>query len=153
MDIPIVITGSDPDRQITATRIIDAPREKVFKAWTDADHLSRWWGPNGFTNTFHEFDPHPGGKWRFIMHGPDKKDYPNESIFIKIDPPAFIAFAHISPPRFQLQGIFEVAPGNKTKLVFKQIFSTTEECRKIRPFIGDKNEENLDRLEDELRKM
>ena len=58
------------DREIVTTRVMDAPRELVFKAWTDPDHLVHWWGPTGFTNTFHEFDLKPGGVWRFVMHGP-----------------------------------------------------------------------------------
>lgn len=63
-----------PDRsaapEIVATRILDAPREVVFRAFTDPDRLAHWWGPKGFTNTFHQFDPRPGGKWRFVMCGP-----------------------------------------------------------------------------------
>ena len=67
------------DREIVTTRVFDAPRELVFKAWTDPDHLAKWWGPKGFTNTFQEFDMRPGGVWRFIMHGPDGVDYKNKS--------------------------------------------------------------------------
>ncbi len=52
---------SDHDREIVTTRVFDAPRERVFRAWTDPDHLAKWWGPKGFTNTFQEFDMRPGG--------------------------------------------------------------------------------------------
>jgi uncharacterized protein YndB with AHSA1/START domain len=62
---------SSVDREIITSRVYDAPRELVFKAWTDPKHIARWWGPNGFTTTIHEMDVRPGGAWRFIMHGPD----------------------------------------------------------------------------------
>jgi len=59
-----------PDREIVVTRVFDAPRALVFKAWTDPKHLAHWWGPNGFTITTHEMQFKPGGSWRFVMHGP-----------------------------------------------------------------------------------
>src|SRR5689334_18469516 len=64
------------DREIVITRVIDAPRELVFAAFTDAEHISNWWGPNGFRTTTYEKDVRPGGVWRFTMHGPDGTDYP-----------------------------------------------------------------------------
>ena len=64
------------DREIVATRVFDAPRDLVFRMWTDPAHIVHWWGPNGFTTTIHEMDVRPGGMWRFIMHGPDGVDYP-----------------------------------------------------------------------------
>ena len=67
------------DREIVTTRLLDWPRERVFRAWTDPAHLARWWGPKGFTNTFHEFDLRPGGLWRFVMHGANGADYQNKS--------------------------------------------------------------------------
>lgn len=63
-------TTGAADREIVATRVFDAPRDLVFKMWTDPKHIVHWWGPNGFTNTIHEMDVRPGGVWRFIMHGP-----------------------------------------------------------------------------------
>src|SRR5450631_188479 len=82
------------DREIVITRVFDAPRELVFKAWTDPKHLVHWWGPNGFTNTFHEVDIRPGGVWRFTMHGPDGVDYPNRIVFEEIVKPERIVYAH-----------------------------------------------------------
>ncbi len=85
-------------REIVSTRILDAPRERVFKAFADPDHLMHWWGPKGFSNTFHEFDFRPGGTWRFVMHGPDGIDYQNKSVFVEIVMPERIVFAHVSGP-------------------------------------------------------
>src|SRR2546430_11151240 len=75
------------DREILLTRVFDAPRELVFKVWTDPEHVGRWWGPRGFTNTIHEMDVRPGGVWRFTMHGPDGVDYLNRIVFIEVARP------------------------------------------------------------------
>ncbi len=87
------------------------------------------------------------------MHGPDKGNYPNECEFIKIEKPALIAWKRISKPLFQVLATFEEAAYGKTKVVFKMIFDSSAECNKIKVFAVDKNEENFDRLENELTKM
>ena len=66
----------DP-KVISGSRLFDAPRSLVFEAWTDPKHLAHWWGPNGFSLTTHSFDFRAGGVWRFVMHGPDGRDYQN----------------------------------------------------------------------------
>ena len=147
------IISTTPDCEIVSSRIVNTAREIVFTAWTDPNHLINWWGPTGFTNTFNEFDLRPGGKWRFIMHGPDKGNYPNECEFIKIDRPALIAWQRISKPIFQVLATFEEVPDNKTRIVFKMLFTSADECNKLKKFVVDKNEENFDRLENELTKM
>jgi uncharacterized protein YndB with AHSA1/START domain len=86
------IISTTPECEIVSARIINAARELVFMAWTDPNHLKNWWGPAGFTNTFNEFDLRPGGRWRFIMHGPEKGNYPNDCEFIKIEKPSLIAW-------------------------------------------------------------
>ena len=63
------------DREIVISRVIDAPRELVFEAFTEVRHLSRWWGPEGFTTTTRAFEFHVRGEWDFVMHGPDGTDY------------------------------------------------------------------------------
>ena len=63
------------DREIVISRVIDAPRELVFEAFTEVRHLSRWWGPEGFTTTTRSFEFRVGGAWDFVMHGPDRTDY------------------------------------------------------------------------------
>ena len=76
----------DP-RSIIGTRIFDAPRDLVFSAFTDPKHLAQWWGPDGFTTTTHSFDFRSGGVWRFVMHGPDGRDYQNRITYDEIVPP------------------------------------------------------------------
>lgn len=148
MTTEILITT--PDCEIVSSRIFNHKRTLVFQAWADPDHLKNWWGPAGFTNTFHEFDFRVGGKWSFIMHGPEKGNYVNECEFIKIEVPSLIAWNRYSKPLFQVVATFEEVSSNQTKVIFKMLFNTAEECRKIKPFVVDKNEENFDRLEIEL---
>jgi uncharacterized protein YndB with AHSA1/START domain len=85
---------NDAERSLTITRDIRAPRELVWEALTDPEHLVHWWGPDGFTNTFYEIDVKPGGVWHFMMHGPDGKDYPNKIVFREITEPERIAWDH-----------------------------------------------------------
>jgi uncharacterized protein YndB with AHSA1/START domain len=138
---------------IVSSRVVSAPAEMVFKAWTDPRYLERWWGPTGFTNTFKEFDLRPGGKWSFIMHGPDKGNYANECVFIKIERPTLIAWYRLSKPIFKVVASFEEIAIDRTKVTFKMLFETAKECNKVKGFAPAKNEENLDRLERELHNM
>ena len=147
------ILNTTPDCEIVSSRVVNFPIQLVFRAWSEPEHLKKWWGPTGFTNTFHEFDFRVGGKWSFIMHGPEKGNYPNECEFIKIEEPALIAWKRHSKPLFQVLITFEEIDIDKTKIVFKQLFETAKECNKLKPFVIDKNEENFDRLENELKIM
>jgi uncharacterized protein YndB with AHSA1/START domain len=142
-----------PDRVITSSRIFTANRETVYKAWTDPVYLARWWGPKGFTNTFHEYDLRPGGRWRFIMHGPDQHNYPNECVFLEIKPMEFLIWNHLSKPEFQIVASFGIVSENQTSVIFNMVFATLEECKKLQHFVPEKNEENFDRLEIVLESM
>src|ERR1035438_4010305 len=82
-----------PFPELVITRVFDAPRKLVFKAWTDQERLKRWGGPNGFTNAVREIDPHPGGTVRIDMRGPDGTVYPNEGIVQEIIPPELLVLA------------------------------------------------------------
>lgn len=147
------ILETTPESEIVSTRIFNCNREIMYEAWSNPEHLKTWWGPKGFTNTFNEFDFRPNGKWRFIMHGPEKGNYVNECTFIKIIPLKLIAWNRSSQPLFQVVATFEEVTKNKTKLVFKMKFETVNECNKLKPFVVDKNEENFDKLEIVLQKI
>ncbi len=137
------------NRQIVRTRVFDAPREIVWDAWTDPKQLALWWGPKGFTNTFKEFNLSSGGNWRFVMHGPDGKDYPNENIFVEIVRPERIVFDHFSGPKFRLTAIFK-DKGDKTELVWTMVFETAAGYEQVKPFALAGLEQNLDKLEAHL---
>lgn len=144
---------STPECEIVSSRMVNASQELVYAAWTNPNHLKNWWGPAGFTNTFNEFDFRVGGKWSFVMHGPDKGNYANECEFIKIEKPSLVAWKRHSKPLFKVVATFEKVTNDKTKIVFRMIFDSPGESNKLRPFVVDKNEENFDRLEKELIKM
>lgn len=145
--------AATPSLEIVSTRVFDYPRELVFKAWTDPGHLAKWWGPKGFTNTFHEFDLRPGGIWRFVMHGPNDTDYQNMSVFVEIVKPERIVFDHLKPMhKFQAVAAFAEQAG-KTKLTFRMLFETSAECDQVKSYAVEGNEQNFDRLEAELAKM
>ena len=147
------IIATTPDSEIISTRVFNTTQNSLFQCWSNPDLLKQWWGPAGFTNTFHEFNFNVGGHWKFTMHGPDKGNYENECVFIKIEPPVLIAWNRISKPLFQVVAEFEYITENTTRLIFKMLFATAEECNKLKPFVVDKNEENFDKLELVLRQV
>jgi len=140
------------DREIATTRVLDASPDLVFRAFSDPAHLARWWGPKGFTNTFHEFDLRPGGAWRFVMHGPDGAHYQNHSVFVEVVPPERIVINHVSGPHFHLT-ITLAEQAGRTKLSWRMLFESAAECDKVKTFAVPANEQNLDRLETELAAM
>jgi len=144
---------STADREFVHSRLIDAPRERVFKAIIEPDHLARWWGPNGFTSTFEVFDPRPGGAWRFVLHGPDGANYPNENVFVEIAPPERVVIEHVAEPHHFLLTITLAAQGNKTLVGWRQLFDTAAERQRISQFVVPANEQNLDRLAAEVLKV
>ena len=125
-------------------------RPDVFRAFSDPARLARWWGPQGFRNTFHEFRFEPGGAWRFVMHGPDGKDYDNQCVFADIECPGRIVIDHVSAPAFRLTITLEALPGQRTRLVWRQRFPTAAIRDQIAKFAIKANQENLDRLTAEL---
>jgi uncharacterized protein YndB with AHSA1/START domain len=147
------ILSTLPDCEIVSSRIVNAPIDKVFSAWSDPNLLKNWWGPKGFTNTFHEFDFRVGGKWIFTMHGPEKGNYPNECEFIKIDQPNLIAWKRHSQPLFRVVASFKEVAVGQTKIIFKMLFDSPEERNKLIKFVPEKNEENFDKLEVVLAEM
>lgn len=141
-----------PDRELTTTRILDAPRERVFRAFSETEHLAQWWGPQGFTNTFQAFDLRAGAAWRYVMHGPNGADYQNESVFVEIVKPERIVLEHVSAPRFRLT-ITLAAEAGKTRITWRMLFPSAADCDKVRGLAVPANEQNLDRLEARLAHM
>jgi uncharacterized protein YndB with AHSA1/START domain len=90
--------ASDASREISGTRMFDAPRDLVFRMFTEMEHVVRWWGPRGFLITVHEMSVRPGGVWRFVMHGPDGRDYVNQNVFREVTAPSRIVYDHASGP-------------------------------------------------------
>src|SRR5689334_2619220 len=89
------------DAVFSTERVISFPPDQIFAAFEHPDRLARWWGPAGFTNTFQQFEFKPGGRWVFVMHGPNGIDYPNENAFRVLEP-GKIVIEHVVEPLFTL---------------------------------------------------
>jgi uncharacterized protein YndB with AHSA1/START domain len=131
---------------LSTERVLAANPRKVFAAFEQADRLARWWGPNGFTNTFEQFEFKPGGRWVFVMHGPNGADYPNANVFREIQPDTKIEIEHVERPWYRLT-VTLTARGDQTHLAWVQEFESPEFAAKMRPLCEPANEQNLDRLE------
>jgi uncharacterized protein YndB with AHSA1/START domain len=152
------LVENSSDREIFLTRVFDAPRDLVWSAWTEPRHLIHWWGPKGFTNTFQEINVKPGGVWRFIMHGPDGRDYQNKIIFDEVVKPERLVYSHNGdegePVRFQTTVTF-AERGDKTELTMRMVFpSTAERDRVVKEYHAIEGaNQTLDRLADHVAKL
>jgi uncharacterized protein YndB with AHSA1/START domain len=128
-------TEPEEARSIVIERLIGAPRELVFKVFATAEHLAHWWGPTGFSITTFAFDFQPGGVWRFVMHGPDGRDYQNRLVFQVIEPPARIVTRHgggddVEPASHEMRVSLE-PDGDKTRLTWRLVFKSIAERDRI----------------------
>jgi len=131
------------------TREIPAEIDEVFAAFSNADRLERWWGPAGFTNTFHICEFEPGGRWSFTMHSPNGGNPKNEIIFETIDAPQKIVIRHISLPLYRLT--IDLTPSiSGTTVSWSQQFDDDDVARRIEKIVRPANEQNLDRLTAEV---
>ena len=133
----------DP-RSIIGSRVFDAPRELVFAAFTDPNHLAAWWGPDGFSLTTHSFDFRVGGVWRFVMHGPDGRDYQNRVTYDEIVAPERLVYRHgggddVEPVQFTQTLTFKDLGDGQTRLTWHGTFPSAEErARVIKEYGADK---------------
>jgi len=117
------------DREIVLTRVFDAPRELVYRAWTDPEHIQRWFGPKDFTCTTHAIDLRVGGTWRFDMLAPDGKRYPNRMTFLQMKAPELLVFDHggdsdDDPQTFRVTITFDSQSNGKTVVTMRQLHPT-----------------------------
>jgi uncharacterized protein YndB with AHSA1/START domain len=128
--------GMTADRELTITRMIDAPRPLVFKAWTDPEQIARWWGPKGFVTVDYEMDIRPGGVYRFRMRSPEGTDHRKRGVYHEIVEPERLVFSfaweepdgtlgHETLLTITLEDL-----GQKTRLTLRQgIFDTVATCK------------------------
>ncbi len=143
---------STTEKEVLVTRLINAPREKVFDAWVDPDKIVNWWGPRGFTNTNIEMEVKPGGVWRYTMHGPDGVDYPNKIVYTEVVEPERLAYDQMGEGEFddisfRVLVTFE-AEGEKTRVTMRSEFPTAEQLRRVVEEFGalEGAKQNLERL-------
>ncbi|MFN8526484.1 MAG: SRPBCC domain-containing protein [Chloroflexota bacterium] len=136
----------EPNLLMSTERVVAATPREIFAAFERPELLAQWWGPKRFTNTFEVFEFKPGGRWVFVMHGPNGANYPNESVFLQIEPDSKIVLEHLVMPWFILT-ITLTARGDKTHLSWVGQFESPEAAARMRKQTSAANEEVLDRLE------
>ena len=127
-------------------RVLRHPPERVFEAFADSERLARWWGPDGFTNTFEVFEFRDGGRWKYVMHGPNNAHLRNESVFLEVKVPSAVVIHHVSKPRYTLRIILTARAGG-TAIEWAQEFEEEKVADRIRHIVEPANEQNLNRLE------
>jgi uncharacterized protein YndB with AHSA1/START domain len=132
------------------SREIAASVDEVFAAFSVAETLARWWGPAGFTNTFHTFEFKTGGRWIYTMHSPHGGNPENESVFEMVESNK-IVIRHISQPLYRLT--IELSPSEMGTIVsWSQEFDDAEVARRIEKIVVPANQQNLDKLMAEVLK-
>ena len=117
------------DREIVLSRVLAAPRERVFQAWTDPAQITQWFGPDGFKVESLECDIRVGGRWRFVYTGPDGTRWDNRMVFLRIEAPRLIEMEHGAdkdddPARFHVTVTFDAQSDGKTVLTLRQLHPT-----------------------------
>jgi uncharacterized protein YndB with AHSA1/START domain len=149
------------DREIVISRVVDAPRELVWQAWTDPQHVVRWWGPRGFSTTIKKMDFRIGGVWEHVMRGPDGVNYPNKSTFKDIVPNERIVYSHGGGREkgpgatFEATWTFETVESGKTRLTGRMGFPSAEARDFVAREFGavEGGKQTLERLSEHLPAM
>jgi uncharacterized glyoxalase superfamily protein PhnB/uncharacterized protein YndB with AHSA1/START domain len=136
------------ERELSISRLLNAPRDLVWEVWTNPEHIQHWWGPSGFTNTIASMEVKPGGEWDFIMHGPDGTNFKNKHIYKQVVRPEKLVLDHVTAPKFRMTVTFEEL-GDKTMVTIHSLFESAEQLREvIKVFKADEGmTQNVDRLE------
>ena len=153
-------TKGPAEREVVITRILDAPRSLVFKAWTDPKHVAQWWGPHGFTTPVCELDVRPGGAIRIHMRGPDGTVYPMTGVYQEIVEPERLVFTGAAldeegNPLFEVLNTVTLAEqGGKTTLTLQaRVVKSTAEAIPYLEGMEAGWEQSLERLEAHLAKV
>jgi len=133
------------DRTMRTSRTLPFSPMAVYGAFASPDLLALWWGPDGFTNTFEVFEFKAGGKWKFVMHGPDGKNYQNESVFAQLEPGSKVVIEHVCAPYFTLTVALTPVAGG-TRVSWEQVFADAGTAQAVKAVVGPANEQNLDRM-------
>lgn len=112
------------DKLLRLKKSFKVSLQHMWEVWTNAEHIARWWGPEGFSNSIHQMDLKEGGEWRLTMHAPDGTNYPNRSVFKEILPLKKIQFEHFNP-HFITSVFFEFKDG-ETHVDWQMLFDTAD---------------------------
>ena len=133
------------DTMFRTERTLPFSPQAVYNAFASAEVLATWWGPDGFTNEFETFEFQVTGRWTFVMVGPDGARYPNQNVFIELEPASRVVIRHDCQPFFTLTvQLTQVADG--THLQWQQVFDDAQIAQAVKAIVEPANEQNLDRL-------
>lgn len=142
------------ETSLTIRRTFDAPRERVWAAWTDPAEVDQWWGPDGFSTTTDAMDVTPGGVWTFEMVGPEGETFPNRIVYDEVDPPECLTYTHGSPDdpeQFQVTLSLEDAGDGETGLTMEMRFPAATDLDEAVEFGAvDGAKQTLNRLAEHL---
>jgi uncharacterized protein YndB with AHSA1/START domain len=150
---PTALPASTTERAFVHSRLIDAPRERVYRAFAQPEHLAQWWGPDGFSSTFETFEWRVGGTWRFVMHGPDGTNYPNEMVLRELVAPQRVVLEHLGAVHHFFLTVTFTEQAGKTLVDWCQVFDTAEHKAAISQWVQPANEQNLNRLAVEVKNV
>ncbi len=136
---------TDQDRTLQTSRTLPFTPKTVYGAFESPDLLASWWGPDGFANTFEVFDFKVGGRWKFVMHGPDGQAYPNDSVFSALEPASLVVIRHDCAPYFTLTVRLAAADAG-THLTWEQVFDEAQTAQAVKHIVEPANEQNINRL-------
>jgi uncharacterized protein YndB with AHSA1/START domain len=145
------------DREIVLSRVLDAPRDLVFRAWTDKEHFAKWFGPRGFTTTIREADVRVGGRMRFELRAPDGKVWDSRISFLEIKRPELLVYDHgldkdDDRERFHVTITFDEQSDKKTVVTLRQLHPTRERRAIVIGFGAvELGYQTLDKLAEHLR--
>jgi uncharacterized protein YndB with AHSA1/START domain len=133
------------DSTFHTERTLPFSPQAVYNAFASAEVLATWWGPDGFTNEFETFEFQVGGRWTFVMVGPDGACYPNQNVFTELDPASRVVIRHDGQPFFTLTvQLTQVTDG--THLQWQQVFDDVQIAQAVKAMVEPANEQNLNRL-------
>ena len=124
------MSTTNETRELSISRLINAPQELVWEAWTNPEHIRHWWGPVGFKSTISKMEVTEGGEWIFVMHGPDGTDYKNKHVYITLEKPSLIIMRHESFPPFVMTARFE-ARGTQTLVTLHSVFESASQLQEV----------------------
>jgi uncharacterized protein YndB with AHSA1/START domain len=133
------------DASFRTERTLPFSPPTVYNAFASADVLATWWGPEGFINEFETFEFIVGGRWTFVMVGPDGARYPNQSVFTELEPASRVVIRHNCEPFFTLS-VQLTAVNAGTHLQWQQVFDDPQIAQAVKAIVEPANEQNLDRL-------
>ncbi|AUV84237.1 ATPase (plasmid) [Salinigranum rubrum] len=142
------------ENSLTIRRTFDAPRDRVWEAWTDPNQVDQWWGPEGFTTRTDEMDVRPGGVWAFEMASSDGEVYSNRICYDEVERPERLAYTHGSPDdpeMFRVTVTFDEQDDDTTELTMESRYPSVEELDDALEFGADEGaEQTLGRLAEHL---